>query len=607
MVGLPPVTPRGGGQGPGAGQPMKGSPRALARCLRFLRPYRGAITVATLALLVSSAGNLAVPIVTQRVVDRGILGGDFSIVWIGALLVVALALARAFFTYLQQRRAAQISQGAAFDIRNALNDKIQGLSFSFHDQAETGQLLTRSTSDVDLVQQFIGAGLLHIISAFVLLAGSVAFIVTTNARLLAVFIPILFGVGALFVIMGKVGRPLFRLAQDRLAILNGRLEHNIQGIRVVRAFAREPFETERFAEENDEVRELNARAGRIFALSIPLVFAIPNFGTILVSWAGGLEVLGGQLSIGELVALQSYLLLAMFPVTLLGQIMMAIAQASAGAERILEILDTAADVQDAPDAVPLRRVDGFVTFDRVSCRYTRTGAYALQDVSFSTTPGQTIALLGGTGSGKSSLVGLIPRFYDVSGGSVRIDGTDVREVQIESLRRQIGIVLQDAKLLGGSIRHNISYGQPDATDVDIEAVAHAAAAHDFITQLPDGYDAVVGERGIRLSGGQRQRIAIARALLVDPRILILDDSTSSVDFATESEIRERLTELRRNRLAFVIAQRISSVREADLIIVLDQGRIVAVGTHSTLQDESPLYVEICASQLVDDQAAVASR
>ena len=586
---------------------MKSSPRALARCLRFLRPYRRAITVATLALLGSSAGNLAVPIVTQRVVDRGILGGDFSVVWIGALLVVALALARAFLTYLQQRRAAQISQGAAFDIRNALNDKIQGLSFSFHDQAETGQLLTRSTSDVDLVQQFIGAGLLHIISAFVLLAGSVAFIVTTNTRLLAVFIPILFGVGALFVVMGRVGRPLFRLAQDRLAILNGRLEHNIQGIRVVRAFAREPFETERFAEENDEVRELNAKAGRIFALSIPLVFAIPNFGTILVSWAGGLEVLGGQLSIGELVALQSYLLLAMFPVTLLGQIMMAIAQASAGAERILEILDTAADVKDAPDAVPLGRVDGFVTFDRVSFRYTRTGAYALQDVSFSTTPGQTIALLGGTGSGKSSLVGLIPRFYDVSGGSVRIDGTDVREVQIESLRRQIGIVLQDAKLLGGSIRHNISYGQPDATDVDIEAVAHAAAAHEFITQLPDGYDAVVGERGIRLSGGQRQRIAIARALLVDPRILILDDSTSSVDFATESEIRERLTELRRNRLAFVIAQRISSVREADLIIVLDQGRIVAVGTHTSLQDESPLYVEICASQLVDDQAAVASR
>ena len=520
---------------------------------------------------------------------------------------MALALARAFLTYLQQRRAAQISQGAAFDIRNALNDKIQGLSFSFHDQAETGQLLTRSTSDVDLVQQFIGAGLLHIISAFVLLAGSVAFIVTTNTRLLAVFIPILFGVGLLFVVMGRVGRPLFRLAQDRLAILNGRLEHNIQGIRVVRAFAREPFETERFAEENDEVRELNAKAGRIFALSIPLVFAIPNFGTILVSWAGGLEVLGGQLSIGELVALQSYLLLAMFPVTLLGQIMMAIAQASAGAERILEILDTAADVKDAPDAVPLGRVDGFVTFDRVSFRYTRTGAYALQDVSFSTTPGQTIALLGGTGSGKSSLVGLIPRFYDVSGGSVRIDGTDVREVQIESLRRQIGIVLQDAKLLGGSIRHNISYGQPDATDVDIEAVARAAAAHEFITQLPDGYDAVVGERGIRLSGGQRQRIAIARALLVDPRILILDDSTSSVDFATESEIRERLTELRRNRLAFVIAQRISSVREADLIIVLDQGRIVAVGTHTSLQDESPLYVEICASQLVDDQAAVASR
>ena len=585
---------------------MSGSPRALARCLRFLRPYRRAIAVAAAALLISSAGNLAVPLVTQQVVDRGIIGRDFNVVWIGALLVVGLALARSGFTYLQQRRAAQISQGAAFDIRNALNDKIQRLSFSFHDRAETGQLLTRSTSDVDLVQQFIGAGLLHVITAVVLLAGSVAFITATNPRLLVVFAPILAGVAALFLIMGRVGRPLFRQAQDRLAILNGRLEHNIVGVRVVRAFAREPWETERFAEENDRVRALNVQAGRIFALSIPTVFAIPNVGTILITWAGGLEVLGRQLSIGELVALQSYLLLAMFPVTMLGQIMMAVAQASAGAERVLDILDTDADVTDAPDAVPLRRADGYVTFDRVCFRYARTGPYALQDVSFATTPGQTIALLGGTGSGKSTLVGLIPRFYDVSAGSVRIDGADVRTVRIESLRRQIGIVLQDAKLLSGSVRHNISYGQPDATDADVEEAARAAAAHDFIAELPDGYRSLVGERGVRLSGGQRQRIAIARALLIDPRILILDDSTSSVDFATESEIRERMAELRRNRLSFVIAQRISSVREADLIVVLDQGRIAAVGTHDSLQEESPLYVEICASQLVDDRAAAAA-
>lgn len=594
---------------PPAGSPRApaGSPRALARCLRFLRPYRRAIAAAAGALLVSSAGNLAVPMVTQQVVDRGIIGRDFTVVWIGALLVVGLALARSGFTYLQQRRAAQISQGAAFDIRNALNDKIQRLSFSFHDRAETGQLLTRSTSDVDLVQQFIGAGLLHVITAVVLLAGSAAFITATNPRLLVVFAPILAGVAALFLLMGRVGRPLFRLAQDRLAVLNGRLEHNIVGVRVVRAFAREPWESERFAAENDQVRALNVQAGRIFALSIPTVFAIPNVGTILISWAGGLEVLGRQLSIGELVALQSYLLLAMFPVTMLGQIMMAVAQASAGAERVLDILDTHADVTDAPDAVPLRRAEGYVTFDRVCFRHTRTGAYALQDVSFATTPGQTIALLGGAGSGKSTLVGLIPRFYDVSAGSVRIDGADVRTVRIESLRRQIGIVLQDAKLLAGSVRHNISYGQPDATDADVEAAARAAAAHDFITELPDGYRSLVGERGVRLSGGQRQRIAIARALLIDPRILILDDSTSSVDFATESEIRERMAELRRDRLSFVIAQRISSVREADLIVVLDRGRIAAVGTHDSLQEESPLYVEICASQLVDDRAAAASR
>ena len=593
--------------GPRAGSPRAGSPRALARCLRFLRPYRRAIAVATAALLIGSAGNLAVPMVTQRVVDRGIIGRDFSVVWIGALLVVGLALARSFFTYLQQRRAAQISQGAAFDIRNALNDKIQRLSFSFHDRAETGQLLTRSTNDVDLVQQFIGAGLLHIVTAVVLLAGSVAFITATNPRLLAVFAPILCGVAALFLIMGRVGRPLFRLAQDRLAVLNGRLEHNIVGVRVVRAFAREPWETELFAAENDQVRALNVRAGRIFALSIPTVFAIPNIGTIVISWAGGMEVLGRQLSIGELVALQSYLLLAMFPVTMLGQIMMAVAQASAGAERVLDILDAHAEVADAPDAAPLRRAEGFVTFDRVCFRYTRAGAYALKDVSFATTPGQTIALLGGTGSGKSTLVGLIPRFYDVSAGSVRIDGTDVRAVRIESLRRQIGIVLQDAKLLAGSVRHNISYGQPGATGADVESAARAAAVHDFIAELPDGYDSLVGERGVRLSGGQRQRIAIARALLIDPRILILDDSTSSVDFATESEIRDRMAELRRDRLSFVIAQRISSVREADLIVVLDQGRVAAVGAHDSLQEESPLYVEICASQLVDDRAAAPGR
>ena len=582
-----------------SGDGARGTP--LLRALRFLTSYKRETVGAFISLLLSTAGTLVVPRLTQAVIDQGISQGMMAVILGGAAGIVVAALLAAVFTYLRGYLAAKASQGVAYDLRNALYAHIQKLSFSYHDRAQTGQLLTRATSDVELVQMFISTGLIQLFSALLMMLGSIVLLLGTNWQLTLMTLPVLVLVLVVFGFFARKGRPLFTEVQQMLGRLNTILQENLAGVRVVKAFAREPWETERFGESNLDLCDAQVRVGKMFAAIMPLIFTLANLGTLTVVWGGGYEVISGRLTIGELVAFQSYLMMTMFPIVMLGMIIMAVSQAGAGAQRIFEILDAAIDVTDRPGAIELPPIEGRVSFENVTFRYFKEQEPVLQGVGFVAEPGETVALFGATGSGKSTIINLIPRFYDVSEGRVTIDGHDVRDVSIQSLRGQVGIVLQETVLFGGTIRENIAYGRPDASDEAIVVAAKTAEAHEFITSFTDGYETAVGERGVTLSGGQKQRIAIARALLIDPRILILDDSTSSVDIETELRIQRALDRLREGRTSFVIAQRISTVQRADKVVVLDGGRVVAQGTHEELLRDSPIYAEIYCSQLQDDR------
>jgi ATP-binding cassette subfamily B multidrug efflux pump len=574
--------------------------KSLLRALGCLASYKWETAGAFISLVLSAAGSLVIPRLTQVVIDQGITAQKMTIILWGAIGIVAAALLQALFSYLQGVLAAKASQGIAYDLRNALYAHIQNLSFSYHDRAQTGQLLTRATSDVELVRMFISMGVLQLFSALLMMIGSLALLFSTNWQLALITLPVMLSVLAVFGFFAGKGRPLFVLVQQKLGNLNTVLQENLAGVRVVKAFAREPFEIQQFGTSNQELRDASLRVGKMFAFVMPLIFAIANLGTLVVVWGGGYQAIANRLTIGELVAFQGYLMMAMFPMIMLGMIIMHISQAGAGAERIFEILEAELEVKEKPDAGELPPIRGRVVFENVTFRYFRDQEPVLKEVSFVAEPGQAVALLGATGSGKSTIINLVPRFYDVSGGQVTVDGYDVRDVTLESLRRQIGIVLQETVLFGGTVRENIAYGRPDASEEEIIAAAKAAEAHDFIAGFPDGYDTAVGERGVTLSGGQKQRVAIARALLIDPSILILDDSTSSVDMETEYRIQQALDRLRAGRTSFVIAQRISTVLNADQILVLDKGQIAARGTHEELLQDSPIYAEIYYSQLQDD-------
>lgn len=572
----------------------------MLRTLSFLAPYRWEAAGAFVTLALSSGGNLLIPRLTQAVIDQGIAVRELRVILWGAAGMVIVALLRALFSYLQGVLAARASQGVAYDLRNLLYAHIQSLSFSYHDRAQTGQLLTRATSDVELVRTFISMGVLQLFSALLMMLGSLGLLFTTSWQLTLITLPVMLLVLVVFGFFASKGRPLFTLVQQTLGRLNTILQESLAGIRVVKAFAREPFEVQRFGVSNRELRDANVRVGRMFSIAMPLIFTLANLGTLSVVWAGGYQVIANRLTVGELVAFQSYLMMTMFPMLMLGMIIMSVSQAGAGADRIFEILDAESEVEEKPDARELPPIEGRVVFESVTFRYFRDQESVLKEVSFVAEPGQTVALLGATGSGKSTIINLIPRFYDVSAGRVTVDGHDVRDVTLESLRRQTGIVLQETILFGGTIRENIAYGRPEASEEETIAAARTAEAHEFITSFPEGYDTVVGERGVTLSGGQKQRIAIARALLIDPRILILDDSTSSVDMETEYRIQQALDRLRGGRTSFVIAQRISTVLNADQVLVLDRGQLAAWGKHEELLQKSPIYAEIYYSQLQDD-------
>ena len=576
-----------------------GGGKAVFRALTFLRRYRRETFGALLSLILVSAANLAAPQMVRLAIDKGIGGRDWRMVLMAVSGLVAVAFMRGLFNFVQGYLAERASQGVAFDLREQLFARIQRLSFSYYDQAQTGNLLTRLTNDVEQVRTFVGSGVVQLAASLVMLIGCAILLFYTNAMLAAVALAAIMPIFLLLrAFVGQVGK-LFGMVQMALGRLNGILQEDLQGLKVVRAFSGEDREAARYRRVNEELRDHNLKVIEAVSNNFPFVNFFANLGTLAVVGFGGYQIIHGSLTIGELIAFNSYLGFLLMPIMTIGFLAAQISRAGASAVRVFELLDAKLEVTDAEDAVALPPVAGRVEFRDVHFRYAGSDREILRGVSFVVEPGQTVAVLGTTGAGKSTIINLIPRFYDTTGGAVLIDGHDVRSVTLGSLRSQIGVVLQEALLFSGTVRDNIAYGRPDATFIDVQLAAQAAQAASFIEALPNGYDTVIGERGVGLSGGQRQRIAIARALLLDPRLLILDDSTSAVDAETEMSIQAALDRLMRNshHTAFVIAQRISTVRDADLILVLDEGKIVAHGKHEALLQSSRLYSEILGSQL----------
>lgn len=563
----------------------------------ILSPYRKQVTLSILALLATTALQLVIPTIIQQVIDTGLANRDLSYLGWAALLILGVGVVRAFIFFWQRYLSAWIAQHIAFDLRNRLYDHIQRQPFTYHDHNSTGQLISRCIEDVRSTNEFTGTGIVELTSILLLIVGITILLFVSNARLAAIALIPMLPLLLMTISFGRKIGGMFLKIDQALGELSSRLQENVAGVQVVRAFAREPYEMDRFAQANQKLYVARVRTLTQFASLFPTTQLLVTLGTILILWFGGQMVLRGELTIGELVAFNAYLLLMAQPAQQLTWTVNMAGEASAGLERIFEILNRKPEIDTPTEATVLPTLKGQVEFRDVCFRYEGENVTALSDIHLTVEPNQVIALIGPTGSGKTSLINLIPRFYDVAEGVLLVDGHDVREVDLVSLRRQIGIVLQTSLLFSESVAENIAFGRPKATDEEIIAAAKAAQAHDFIMRLPDGYSTIVGERGMTLSGGQRQRVAIARALLMDPRILILDDSTSSVDTETEHLIQQALDRLMAGRTTFVIAHRMSTIRRADLILVMDQGRIIERGKHDELLAMNGLYREIYELQL----------
>jgi len=576
--------------------------RSIFKLYRFVKPYRFYAIIALILLLGMVASDLLIPRLTQRIIDQGIIARDMRVIWSTALIMLGAALLSALFALGNNYLSVRVAQNFSHDIRSELVRKVQSFSFGNLDELKTGNLITRSTSDVHMTQMIVMMSLRILTRAPVWAIGASVLLVITSPKLalmMAAFIPVILIFVTWFAL--KV-RPMFLWVQKRLDRLNTVLQENLAGVRVVKAFVRERHEVKRFEKSNVELMEKNIQVMRLVAILMPTMTLILNLGVAGIIWYGGTATMAGTMTVGKIVASINYLTFALFPLMMLAGMLAPIAAADASASRILEVLESEPKVRDKANARVLKNPSGKIAFEAVGFEYGEDDTEpVLSDVTFTAEAGETVAILGATGSGKSTLIHLIPRFYDVSRGRITFDDVDLRDLTLHSLRSNVGIALQEAVLFGGTIRENIAYGRVGASEDDVRAAAEAAQASEFIDVLPDGYDTVVGQRGVTLSGGQRQRIAIARALLVKPRVLILDDSTSAVDIETEVKLQDALDRLisdsRTSTTRFIVAQRISTVLLADKILVLDKGRIAATGTHAELLSTSSIYREIYESQL----------
>ncbi len=575
--------------------------RSLFRLRTFVRPYWKQVVLALLALTLLTALRLAVPLIIRQVIDQGLADSDVRLIITSALILLAIGIASAVLIYWQRYLTEIIAARVGYDLRNRLYNHIQSLPFTFHDHSQTGQLISRTIEDVRSIERFTGNGIVELIHLFMLFTGIVTLLYIANPRLATIALLPLIPLVLMTTNFGRRIGAYFIAVDNSLGELSSRLQENVLGVQVVRAFARESYEIKRFNLANRILYDTRITVIGEWSKIMPTSHILVILSTILILWFGGQLVLAGEMTLGGLVAFNSYLLMLAEPARQLTWLVNMAGEAVAGVQRTFEILDLEPEIGSPQEAAVLPQLTGRVEFNNVALAYQGESSHALCEIDLTVEPNQIIALIGPTGSGKTSLVNLIPRFYDVTQGAILVDGHDIRDVDLVSLRVQIGIVLQTSLLFSTSIRENIAFGRPDASDDEIFEAAKAAQAHEFIHSLPAGYETIVGERGITLSGGQRQRVAIARALLMDPRILILDDSTSSVDTSTEHLIQKALNQLMEGRTTFVIAHRLSTVKRADLILVMEDGQVLERGTHHDLLTQDGLYREIYNLQLRDQE------
>jgi ABC-type multidrug transport system fused ATPase/permease subunit len=574
--------------------------QTFVRLLGFLKPYKLSLYVSIVLAVGSQIASIAAIVITGRVIDEAILPRDEGKLWTYLGLILAIGVVKAVLMVGRRLISGRQALGVEFDMRNGLYSHLLRLSFGYYDRHQTGQLMSRATVDLQGVRFFLGYGLIFFFqnALTVLSATAAMFWFDWQLALIALAItPVLIALAYRY---SHISHPVLRDVQQKMADVATVAEENIVGVHVVKAFAQERQEERKFARRSEAVFDQSLNANRQRAFYVPLISFIPLLAQAAILLVGGRMVANGQLSLGDFFVFNLLLGLLIFPLRSLGMWIGQAQRATASGERIFEVIDEPEEIADALEAFTLPPGRGRIQFENVGFTYG-VGRPVLEDIDLEIAPGKTIALIGHTGSGKTTLTSLVPRFYDVSSGRVVIDGVDVRDVKLASLRSAIGVISQDPFLFSATVRENIAFGKADATDEEVERASRLAQAHEFVERLPDGYDTVIGERGITLSGGQRQRVAIARALIVDPRILILDDATASVDATTEAQIRLGLREAMRGRTTLIIAHRLSTIALADEIVVLDRGRVVARGEHDELLETSAVYREIYEHGLLEAQ------